>query len=264
MVFPTRQVGTVHHNPVTFPKSSGDSFLSKTKPAKQPIERPIIFSGPMVTAILEGKKTMTRRATAVNLTHDCFASPVTFYDMGENKWACQNCGHGVEQDGGSSFRCPFGAVRDRLWVRETWGWNYGPAGMLSEDCAITYRVDGKQRPFDGNAIVNQTGKFLTGEGKWKSPIFMPRWASRLTLEILSIKVERLQDIGIADIQAEGVLPSDYPNGTYTAEFGWEHRLWREGWDKLNGKRAGSAYAWEKSPWVWVLEFRRVGELKHGT
>ena len=104
-------------------------------------------------------------------------------------------------------------------------------------------------------MSGESVRCATDYGVKKTPsIHMPRWASRITLEITDIRVGRLQEIAADDIQAEGVLPPDYPNGTYIAEFGWERRLWRECWDAINAKRG---YSWESNPWVWVISFTQV-------
>ena len=149
-------------------------------------ERPIIFSGPMIRAILEGRKTQTRRIVKPN----CL-----------------------------SKLSPYGRTGDRLWVRETWGHNPEGPGYV-------YRSDGDfDMKFHGD--------------RWRPSIHMPRWASRITLEVTGVRVERLQDINEEDALAEGV----------------EHAF-RSLWESINGP--GS---WDANPWVWVVEFRRVSDGK---
>ena len=165
-------------------------------------ERPIIFKGEMVKAILDGRKTQTRRV--VKNVEDL---TVFFRD---DKFGCP-------------FKCPYGKPGDRLWVRETWA-----DVNTSEGPAICYRADGDVQ------II------------WRSSIYMPRWASRITLKILDIRVERLQDISEKDAIAEGIQPSDYakPKAAFM-------RLW----DSINAKKPGKS--WKDNPWVWVIEFSRV-------
>lgn len=172
-------------------------------------ERPILFNGEMVRAILEGRKTQTRR-----VVKDC-------YLMG-----------GPPEDYLLS-RCPFGQPGDRLWVRETF-FSFRHARVFSTASHIVYRADysGQQAEDDATECHG-----------WKPSIHMPRWASRISLEITDVRVERLDDISNADCFAEG-LPSDTTKGNRT----WFSDLWEE----INGK--GS---WAANPWVWVIEFRKL-------
>jgi hypothetical protein len=152
-------------------------------------ERPIIFSAPMVRALLEGRKTQTRRV-----------------------W---------------TEKRPYGEIGDRVWVKEAW---HAPRGLdrlrpgeLPPGTRITYVADG-----DGSDA-----------GKKRSVLFMPRWASRLTLELVDVRVESLQEISDADARAEGVANRD----AY-------HKLW----DSINSARG---FGWETNPRVWVVEFTRL-------
>lgn len=168
-------------------------------------ERPILFSAPMVRAILAGTKTQTRRVVKGNLGAICKGNIPLVADIS---------------------RCPYGQPGDRLWCRETWG----------EHCSnksIVYRADFGAGEFDP---VN----------RWRPSIHMPRIASRILLEIESVRVERLNDISRGDAMAEGC---PFPN----MASGPDPRKWYSGlWDEING--AGS---WAANPWVWVVEFRRV-------
>jgi len=179
-------------------------------------ERPILFSGPMVRAILDGRKTMTRRVIkypAVTVEHDRIIAG-RFIDP---KTGCVDGQFDV-------IACPYGQPGDRLWVRET----YNSCGGKP-----FYRADGELHP----------------DWKWRPSIFMPRWASRITLEITAVRVERLKDITIEDAQAEGVTPLGVEG---------DGRRWRaafrELWDSLNAKRG---HGWGANPWVWVISFKRV-------
>lgn len=174
-------------------------------------ERPILFSGEMVRAILEGRKTQTRRVM----------KPQPF-DLIKS-WP-------ANPKNGQEIHCPYGNASDRLWVRET----FAEGGMIRPGDKVSYAADWGE---DARVIR-----------RWKPSIFMPRWASRITLEITNVRVERLQEITAADAKAEGVEP--FLNRDATA---WRAGF-QVGWDALNAKRG---HSWEKNPWVWVIEFKKV-------
>lgn len=183
-------------------------------------ERPILFSGPMVKAILEDRKTQTRRVitTQQPMTGEGFK----LYRAGENEWFYQR---GDMQWG--IFKNPYGVPSDHLWVRETWAQDL--AGELF------FAADYKAKP-------------STVE-KWKSARFMPRRAARVTLELVNVRAERLQDISEEDARAEGV------RATLAALGSNGYRAWFSAlWDSINSKRG---YSWDSNPWVWVLEFKRI-------
>lgn len=192
-------------------------------------ERPIIFSGPMVKAILEGRKTQTRRVAKVT-SDGCkpgFITPVAGF-------VPRSLAEHVSY-------CPYGWVDDRLWVRETWAPH--DAGVLANEERehVYYRADDET-------------KYET-DGAWRSPIHMPRWASRITIEIINVRVERLQEISEADIRAEGIDEAFCEALGETA-----HRdpdlveAWAHGWDSINAKRG---YSWESNPWVWAITFKKL-------
>ena len=188
-------------------------------------ERPIIFNSPMVRAILAGTKTQTRRAVKPQPAADLG------YMMGYSQQYAIQCGEDWPDDARDRVRCPYGAPGDRLWVRETWGhW-----GMIEpeSDCII-YRADADQ-----SGIV------------WHSSIHMPRWASRILLEVVAVRVERVQDISEADALAEGMLLEEKwtPDLRYPARAAYAKL-----WDEINAKRG---YPWAANPWVWVVEFKRL-------
>lgn len=190
-------------------------------------ERPILFSGPMVRAILEGRKTQTRRVVKPQPSE-----PVT--------WGCIG-GKGFGFIAGDEMlRCPYGVPGDRLWVRESFSydarWRYEWWQETGERPDIWYWADGN--PTDGDWT------------KPKPSIHMPRSASRITLEVKSVRVERLQDITPEDAEAEGIdefMREKKLGGYYTTAFS---RLW----ESINGP--GS---WEQNPWVWVIEFSKEGK-----
>lgn len=175
-------------------------------------KRPILFSAPMVRALLDGSKKQTRRIC--NPANDAALSFVVgpFNHEESGKEFCFG-----DEEGDVIFQCPYGQPGDRLWVRET----FFDATSLNEG-RVLYRADGMTSCFG-----------------WHPSIHMPKWASRIELEIVSVRVERLQDISEADAIAEG-CPRDILYGT-----GWYKALW----NSLNGP--GS---WAANPWVWVVEF----------
>ena len=193
-------------------------------------ERPILFSAPMVRAILEGRKTQTRRIVKLrdgSLAEDedipahgeCggLAIPAPDYVMDFSKTFPQ----------WQKMPCPYGKTGDRLWVRETWCPDFEPY-------TFKYRADG------GESV-----------GRWHPSIHMPRWASRITLEVVSVRVERLQDISEADAEAEG-FPGDV--GCPLAPTEWYSGLW-------NTLHAGSEYLWADNPWVVAVSFNvRLGNI----
>ena len=178
-------------------------------------ERPILFSGPMVQPVLDDKKTKTRRVIPWLASLEC---------------------------------CPYGVPGDRLWVRETW-------------TTESPRWDGeKPEAFMDSVLTHNDALLYKATDKdadriWRPSIFMPRWASRITLEITDVRVERLQDISEADAEAEGATPQVVLPGdavSYVAGFYWL-------WDSINAKRG---YGWDRNPLVWVITFRRLkGESK---
>lgn len=221
-------------------------------------ERPILFSAPMVRAILEGRKTQTRRI----VKH----IPALGGPLG---W----CAAAKAQEPGwvyivGDYRrfCPYGVPGDRLWVKETWcAWDTTEENIECDEVEgnvaslvergigrhhVTYRAD-------PNRYAN----------KWRPSIFMPRWASRITLEIEAVRVERLIEISEEDAVAEGVIAPRCEHCGYTradSRFQMDHRfcqspepssaipIYRELWESINGFGA-----WDANPWVWVIQFRRI-------
>lgn len=198
-------------------------------------ERPILFSGAMVRAILEGRKTVTRRVV----------KPVPYGDL---KWNQQILGKHVTNwtDDLRLYECPYGQPGDRLWVRETWArvGNTDPGYLVYRATYPACLPPGLERvPAD----IRDAGY------RWRPSIHMPRANSRILLEITAVRVERLQDISEEQAKAEGA-PMELAElertvlgavATYCAGFA---RLWQS----ING-----AESWSANPWVWVVEFKRV-------
>ncbi len=225
-----------------------------------PRERPILFSGAMVRAILAGEKTQTRRV--VKVRHLGKIGPAGsdtpedygYFAEGRHFSGYMVLARGVSTRGGNnsdeqSIPCPYGEVGDRLWVRETWALdpNEGP-----DTRSILFRAT------DPGWDEAASGLFPEYRLKWRPSILMPRWASRISLEVTDVRVERLQAISAADIQAEGVTReavSELLGGAAGAlhdAMMSPHQLWQAGWSAING-----AESWDANPWVWVVEFKKM-------
>lgn len=225
-------------------------------------EHPILFTPEMVRAIFDGRKTQTRRVIKPQPNPD-----ITKIDR-----------HGIEYPGDPVFgfatedegwKCPYGTPGDRLWVRETWQelqkWKstdrMNGRGLLDIDreyIGFVYRADGEQ------------------SYKWRPSIHMPRRASRITLEVVDVRVERVQDISIDDVFAEGTrIPTNAKNGNVLIDLTSDkspcpylppgelkyipadviiRAHFAALWDSINAKRG---FGWDVNPWVWVVEFERV-------
>lgn len=215
------------------------------------MDRPILFSGPMVRALLNGSKTQTRRVVRNQFAND--ATPAEVAATSPEGW--QISGHsGLWWDDAGAciddaIRCPYGQPGDRLWVKEThlaW-WSVNPDDPTG------------QRVFSHVAAFAADGYELEPGERWIPSIHMRRVASRIALEIIGVRVERLQDISEADAIAEGCTKNH--NGYYWGGPHPEHGLkqmatavgvYRDLWQSING--IGS---WDANPWVWVVEFKLV-------
>jgi len=226
------------------------------------MERPILMSAPMARAILAGEKTQTRRvckpAEKAGLSFVVPLEPPGWFG---------------NEEGGVEFKSPYGARGDRLWVREAWALidaDYKRAN-LENATSIVYRADGlkvpNQRDPEVRAIFADKFRVPLDAIKWRPSIHMPRIASRLTLEITAVRVERLQDISSRDCLAEGIAEVEFrPDDGFPMCLGYmvgpndgkaslkvtPQEAYRELWEQINGP--GS---WELNPWVWVVEFKRV-------
>lgn len=220
-------------------------------------ERPILFSAPMVRALLADTKTQTRRV--VKLPHE---NPLGRWEV--LPWGGPNGGR--TRDGqtvpfqnvighsrtGEIIGCPYGQPGDRLWVRETFR-----------------KIDGQTQPWietDYRASYTHGDRLGDLMGmrppRWTPAIHMPRAASRISLEVTGVRVERLQDISYEDALAEGVhnmapavedecIQSGETSEDFARRMRWPQRQYRLLWEQINGP--GS---WDANPWVWVVEFKR--------
>ena len=217
----------------------------------QPVrERPILFSGPMVRAILDGRKTQTRRVVTAQPPKD--ATFAGYLAAGANETGFYWCdGDPRDIDGWTilnapMFRCPYGVPGDRLWVL---------LGIDDWRGAIRFEADGSERFVYQCDAPEDVGmwpgsRIRKYEGRKRPAIFMPRWASRITLEITDVRVQRIQDISEEDAAAEGARDA-------SVHGDWD-RSYRKGfsqlWDSINAKRG---FGWEINPWVWGLSFKRL-------
>ncbi len=204
-------------------------------------EHPILFSGPMVKAILEGRKTQTRRVLKrqpqcdhLSYTEADWKHDPTKYEADGDRWRCSLCGDGVWMGNWKGVKCPYGQVGDRLWVRETHCkvcHECLPSPPFCVASKICYRADFTESPCPDYAT-------------WTPSIHMKREYSRITLEITGVKVERIQDISNADIKAEGCeVMGSWPTDNFPML-----------WNTINFKRG---YGWGVNPWCWCLTFRVV-------
>lgn len=185
----------------------------------------MIFNGEMVRAILDGRKTQTRRIIK--------QQPV-MYEPGQSVH--------VSDMINDALRCPFGQVWDRIWVRETWA---------------RYNID---QDIHDMAYRATPPADWPEEGRWRPSIHMPRWASRLTLEITGVRVERLNSISQEDAQAEGMELTGWRPTCSEPDSGGEvwtpYDNFAQLWESIYGEES-----WKANPWVWVIEFKVVPNVQ---
>lgn len=221
-------------------------------------EQPIIFSGEMVRAILEGRKTQTRRVVKRAMGID-LQKAKGVYEVSPSLWQFSGYrqhwtpGHNDDEAWVLCGPSPYGMPGDRLYVKERWRPSWANvAGMVSgpgieyEDGTILGRPEASRYPECETP----------SRSKWRSSRFMPRFASRILLEVTDIRVERVQDISEEDAKAEGIAE-------YCGEFTFNGGMhlsktatssFRHLWDSINAKRG---HGWDSNPWVWVVTFKRI-------
>ncbi len=214
--------------------------MSETK------ERPILFSPKMIRAILAGNKSQTRRIMKPQPTYD--GLPVTkisplligidYHKTGEFMK------HHPEYDRvvTSGLWCPKGRPRDHLWVKEGWR-----PTIEGNEVIVRYLADGAQHFFGDGMPPGWTIPKAAAKGNVTS-LFMPRWASRITLEVTEVRCERLTDISYDDCEREGITPQQVE-----AAGNCIVNAYAELWDSINGK----THPWESNPWVWAISFRKI-------
>lgn len=251
---------------------------------------PILFRAPMVRAIIEGRKTQTRRV--IKPVRGFEKHDICKPEMAADPWAVW--WHGSETDRvGCLQECPYGKPGDRLWVRETWA---APEKRMGR---VAYNADGLCGAWLSDGAGGKTfighGRVLEAEGYhqcfpkrgaeshglakyggiprgpyphkygWRPSIFMPRWASRITLEITEVRVQRVQEISGEDVLAEGVT---FPgrDGMLTiapiaklSDDAFLRNAYLQLWDSINAKRG---FPWATNPWAWAITFKRVEKENH--
>ncbi|MBZ7035755.1 hypothetical protein FMK35_25070 [Klebsiella variicola] len=242
-------------------------------------ERGMIFNAEMVRAMLSGRKTQTRRIMKVQPESNqlgllLITDSTKHSDIGKYHWAESNATGNHARS--KLFSCPFGAVGDRIWVRETWAilgnedgccidWEEKLCKADERSAARIYRASCEQRPgnyglwsIPDDADWKPHTKDYQYEGAWRPSIHMPRWASRILLEITDVRVERLNAISEEDARAEGIIDggclncgepepcgcaNPEPDATDAFAYMWQSIYGQENWNA--------------NPWVWVIEFKRV-------
>lgn len=230
--------------------------------------RPMPMSAPMVRAILAGTKTQTRRVVKPQFVADAMPVEMPATDPAggwvvpghSGTWWCEAAANPDD-----ARRCPYGQPGDRLWVREAFrfpqsldhlspieiGEKALAVGYPKPWCPIQFEADGLRRtPQEWRDFV--TPPQANEAGRLRAGMHMPRWASRITLEVTGVRVERVQDISVADAIAEGVnIHPDHhskpPESIYSPV-----QAYRDLWESINGPES-----WEANPWVWVVEFKRL-------
>lgn len=225
-------------------------------------ERPILFSAGMVKAIRQenNPKTQTRRIIKFPRPDRWLDDLKSAYPDGKGDWVFWDHDEpGLAEftkkayPNGGGIPCPYGKPGDHLWVRETWSAIGFAAKLPISEMNKAY----------GDNIVYKADVDQSLYYDWRPSIHMPRWASRITLEIVRVRVERVRDISPHDAEAEGIQVSHYYCDEGTApDFTPMHRCdpigkFRELWDSINARRG---YGWDQDPWVWVIEFKRLPSL----
>lgn len=191
-------------------------------------ERGMIFNGEMVRALLDGRKTQTRRIVKLSHEHG-MKNPVVRGKKGEISYVgCRL----------AAMLCPFGQPGDHIWVREA----FRVMGCVTDVARLMYKASERNSFTEATRTVPVASCTKKPSQKWTPSIHMPRWASRITLEITDVRVERLNSISETDARAEGISGSIARDviAAYAS-------LWRS----IYG-----AESWEADPWIWVIEFRR--------
>jgi hypothetical protein len=250
-------------------------------------ERPILFSAAMVRAILDGRKTQTRRVAKFVPREAGLDLNFSGLEAGFYCTDVPSSGYVLRSRGGSSgcwndrtypLHCPYGKPGDRLWVRETWS----PTEDIDGRKLITYRAGGTRLVgADGKSIHHGEHRCAALVLHWRPSIHMPRWASRILLEVTEVRVQRLQEISNEDAAAEGVISCTVPESgcqcnrdafrclwdSINAKRGPKHIRRREArgkpTDRWEAKAAAAvsrrSYAWAANPWVWAVTFKKVTE-----
>lgn len=236
------------------PPAARCRVASAFAPELTPSWHPILFSGAMVRAILDGRKTQTRRVIRpqpwTSAKDHRWISPgqvdePEVHGVKVGEWSCF-VQHNVGDYGGPpsewavdlSLRCPYGQPGDMLWVRETWALAIPAGASIHAERVFHYRADGHTLP------------------RWRPSIYMPRQASRISLRVTDVRVERVQDISDEDARAEGIeaVFPDIQKRDLVGSALASRNAFEELWDSINARRG---FGWDVNPWVWCISFERV-------
>lgn len=243
-------------------------------------EHPILFSAPMINAILDGRKTQTRRVVTIPSKRiakkygDVLVYNVSYYappsGRSQQGWADPGINYhtydpkDMEMIGNHIDPCPYGQPDDQLWVRETWSslecLDRAKPAQVSVGSPIFYHADKKWVHHHEDRQIEHVHTPHEWAGKKRPSIFMPRWASRIDLLIKDTRVERLQDISVNDAIAEGIKSNDYAWRNYSVDLSSAQAFgmvpqdsFKTLWDSINAK----THPWQSNPWVWVIDFERI-------
>lgn len=240
---------------VNQPKEGGAELNPAGTPKPEIPERPILFNGEMVRAILDGKKTVTRRQITPQFPSS--VKEVLPYATYRGAWMPRDPESPDEAWEEQVRVCPYGKPGDRLWVRETWQLH----DKFTDTCVVVYKANERNswtefhRRFPVSVARGATAKPFQTHG-FRPSIHMPRWACRILLEIIDVRVERLQDISEGQAASEGV-EFDPSGNLHENPYLPPHtavEAFRSLWIQINS----SIESWTSNPWVWVVEFKRVG------
>ena len=213
--------------------------------------RPIIFNSDMVRAILDGRKSQTRRVIKPQPKSQGIKSFGEAWEWKKGAGGFSGSTlHQLKAAYGLLYHCPYGVPGERLWVRETFFYEWPdmdpPEDM--KDCRIIFRAD----------EPNYLDPFMLEENyRWSPSIHLPRWASRITLEIIDVRVERLHEITVGDLISEGVIELENAHiETYPLDLivnrSAHYTIWKNLWDSIYAKRG---YPFKDNSWVWTVEFK---------
>ncbi|MDB4726337.1 hypothetical protein OAF54_02780 [bacterium] len=210
---------------------------------KEAKERSILFSGEMVRAVLDGRKTQARRVIKPHPKRGIGKSGDEWVDMWDNR-----------------IKCPYGKPGDMLWCRETWATSLSlddlsPSGISAPAYYAGYGGDNPLADLWYMADIHyrQWGSEITSLGKTRPSVHMPRWASRIQLEITDVRVERVQDISREDVETEGISIIDRVTGIFCEGYTPQDPF-KNLWNSIYKKKE---FRWDVNPWVWVVEFKVV-------
>lgn len=225
-------------------------------------ERPILFNGEMVRAILNERKTQTR--WVIKPQPERIPDDVDKVRGDNGWWWSSSSGGSMIQMRQMPCVCPLGKPGDRLWVQERWALR---TSHYNDPYSCVFYHDGSTKPIhrrEGHNIEQKYGSGLSNLHSWRNPTHMPRWASRILLEVVKVRVERVQDISEEDVQAEGIVPISWDErndaGEMFTEVFYSADDFKRDWNDIYAK---CGHGWDVNPWVWVVEFELISAAPSG-